>query len=73
MLTWSRVADIHKLATQNANNNQLKLIDLINLTDFIKISDCCSLFEIDSLKLCDAAVRQENAKNYEFEFRQVEL
>lgn len=37
------------------------------------ITDACSLFEIDSLKHCDASVRQENAKNYEFEFRQVEL
>lgn len=33
------------------------------------INDACSLYEIDSLKHCDAAVRQENAKNYEFEFR----
>ena len=31
------------------------------------------MFEIDSLKHCDAAVRQENAKNYDFEFRQTEL
>ena len=37
------------------------------------MSDCFSLFELDSLKHCDAAVRQENAKNYEFEFRQVEM
>jgi len=51
----------------------MQLIDLINLTDFICLADCCSLFEIDSLKLCDSAIRQENAKNYEFEFRQVEL
>lgn len=47
--------------------------DLVNLTDFMGISKACSLFEIDSLKHCDAAVRQENAKNYDFEFRQTEL
>lgn len=49
--------------------DNLKLSDLVGLTDFIPISDACSLFEIDSLKHCDAAVRQENARNYEFEFR----
>ena len=54
-------------------SDKLKLCDLVNLTDFMGINDACSLFEIDSLKHCDASVRQENAKNYEFEFRQVEL
>ena len=54
-------------------SDKLQLSDLVNLTDFMGINDACSLFEIDSLKHCDASVRQENAKNYEFEFRQVEL
>ena len=53
----------------DARNENLKLCDLINITDFMGINDACSLYEIDSLKHCDAAVREENAKNYEFEFR----
>ena len=51
----------------------MQLHELVNLTDFMGISDACSLFEIDSIRHCDGAVRMENAQNYEFEFRQVEL
>ena len=49
------------------------LHDLVNLTDFITITDAFGMFEIDRLQLCDEAVRKENSKNYEFEFREVEL
>ena len=57
----------------DSRGENLQLCDLVNVTDFMGLNDACSLYEIDSLKHCDASVRQENAKNYEFEFRQVEL
>ena len=38
----------------------MKLHDLVNLTDFIAITDAFGMFEIDRLKLCDEAVRKEN-------------
>ena len=53
--------------------DDLMLYDLVNLTDFITITDAFGMFEIDRLQLCDDAVRKENSKNYEFEFREVEL
>jgi len=53
ILTWKRIGNLHKLACcQDASCENLKLIDLVNLTDFMGMSDCCSLFEIDSLKHC---------------------
>ena len=50
----------------------LALHDLVNLTDFISITDAFGMFEIDRLHLCDDAVRQENSKNYAFELRELE-
>jgi hypothetical protein len=43
------------------------LYDLVNLTDFIEMSEAMRLYEVDKLKLSQNAVRQENARNYEFE------
>ena len=69
-MTQMRMQAFQKLACVRDNDPEnLRLVDLVNLTDFLGITDACSLYEIDSLKHCDAAVRQENAKNYEFEFR----
>ena len=58
VMTWKRVKSIHAMATcSDTTSNHMGLIDLINLTDFMTISDLCTIFEVDSLKLCDAAVR----------------
>ena len=48
------------------------MYDLVNLTDFINITDAFGMFEIDRLQFCDDAVRQENSKNYAFELRELE-
>ena len=53
--------------------DDLMLYDLVNLTDFMGLTDAFELFEINRLELCDEAVRNENSKNYEFELREVEL
>ena len=70
IMDWTRMKSLLTLSNKTGSTVlNLKLSDLVSLTDFIGISEACSLFEIDSLKHCDAAVRQENARNYEFEFR----
>ena len=51
----------------------MELHELVNLTDFMSFTDCFKLFEIDRLDQCKAAVRAENAKNYDFQMRAIEI
>lgn len=71
ILSEERKINFYKLLKQDKSfdsksNFNLQLHELVNLTDFINFSDCLSLFEIDRLEQCSAAVKNENAKNYDF-------
>lgn len=78
LLTEQRRLKLFKLIKQDPNTETkpvtiLQLHELVNLTDFISFSDCLSLFEIDRLDQCESAVKTENAKNYDFEMRAIEI
>ena len=69
----SHISEADNLASFPDVPEELMLYDLVNLTDFMTLTDAFELFEINRLELCDEAVRNENSKNYEFELREVEL
>ena len=78
IMTEERKVNFFKLLKQDKNFDpkgicNLQLHELVNLTDFIGFTDCLSLFEIDRLEQCKAAVRAENGKNYDFDMRAIEI
>jgi len=71
LLTGSSWANF--LTFFSANNSNIDLVELVNVTDFLPISKMLTVYEPDSLNLCLDAVRKENARNYTLDNRLVAI